>query len=204
VIKQLIRRDHVIAGLMRAVHQGNLLVEQVPATLHLVLSESMWRKRQVDQLGGEVVEFKHFEDFVRAPIPQGLGLEPAALRRLLPADDRELLDMYDQAVGHNQGKRTDLLNNVQEVAAAPAGNSAQRALRRLRTARPDLHARVLARDLSPHAAMVEAGFLRPTFTVPQDVRGAARVLTRRFSAVEVEALIRELGATQLNGVADHM
>ena len=188
MIKQLVRRDHVIAGLMRAVHQGNLLVEQVPATLHLVLSENMWRKRQVDQLGGRVIEFKRFEDFVRAPIPEGLGLEPTALRRLLPHDDIELLDMYDRAVGHNQGLRSDLIDNIQEVQPAPTGTSAQQALRRLHDQRPDLHARVLARQLSPHAAMVEAGFRRPTWTVPVEPSALIAALRRRYTPAELRAI----------------
>lgn len=194
MIKQLVRRDHVIAGLMRAVHQGNLLVEQVPATLHLVLSESMWRKRQVDQLGGQVVEFKRFEDFVRAPIPEGLGLEPAALRRLLPAGDVELLDMYDRAVGHNQGQRTDLVDNVNEVQARPVGNAAQTALRRLHKDRPDLHARVLAHNLSPHAAMVEAGFRKRTLSVEPTVDGLVHFAQLHLTSEQRQELRARLDA----------
>jgi hypothetical protein len=40
----------------------------------------------------------------------------------------------------------------------PAGNSAAAAIRRLRKDRSDIHARVLAGELSPHAGMIEAGF----------------------------------------------
>ena len=40
----------------------------------------------------------------------------------------------------------------------PSGNSRAAFLRRLRKDRPDIHARVLAGELSPHAGMIEAGF----------------------------------------------
>jgi hypothetical protein len=40
----------------------------------------------------------------------------------------------------------------------PTGNSAAAALRRLERQRPDLLDRVLAGELSPHAAMITAGF----------------------------------------------
>jgi hypothetical protein len=40
----------------------------------------------------------------------------------------------------------------------PTGNSAAAALRRLERQRPDLLDRVLAAELSPHAAMITAGF----------------------------------------------
>ena len=51
-------------------------------------------------------------------------------------------------------------NNQSDVHGSerPAGNSRAAFLRRLRKHRPDIHARVLAGELSPHAGMIEAGF----------------------------------------------
>lgn len=43
---------------------------------------------------------------------------------------------------------------------AEQGTSRQYALRHLRKSRPDLHAKVLAGELSPHWAMIRAGFRR--------------------------------------------
>jgi len=62
-------------------------------------------------------------------------------------------------VGANQYSE-GLYNNNCNVQGqkAPTGNSAAAFLRRLRKDRPDIHARVLAGELSPHAGMVEAGF----------------------------------------------
>ncbi len=71
-------------------------------------------------------------------------------------------------------KQEPFVDNVNNRVERPDGNSASSALRRLRKDRPDLHARVLADELSPHAAMVEAGFRRKTVCVPLDLAMAAR------------------------------
>jgi hypothetical protein len=52
----------------------------------------------------------------------------------------------------------------------PSGNSRAAFLRRLRKDRPDIHARGLAGELSPHAGMIEAGFRK------QPVRNKADAL----------------------------
>ncbi len=64
--------------------------------------------------------------------------------------------MIDAAEKPGQGERTDLVRNGREVRK-PGGNTSVRALRTLRSKLPDLHARVLAGEISPHAAMVEGG-----------------------------------------------
>jgi len=73
---------------------------------------------------------------------------------------------------------------------APVGNTRAAALRRLRKDRPDLHKRVLDGELSPHAAMVEAGFRRRTATVPvDDTQRLAATLRRRLSPDQIADLI---------------
>ena len=52
-------------------------------------------------------------------------------------------------------------DRVVHASERPSGNSRAAFLRRLRKDRPDIHARVLAGELSPHAGMVEARFRKP-------------------------------------------
>jgi hypothetical protein len=55
----------------------------------------------------------------------------------------------------------DSANGVINNSGRPTGTSVKAALRRLRDpqkGRPDIHARVLAGELSAHAGMIEAGF----------------------------------------------
>jgi hypothetical protein len=55
--------------------------------------------------------------------------------------------------------RINLYTNQNALQADfPSGNSVKAALRRLRKDRPDIHARVLAGEISANAGMVEAGF----------------------------------------------
>ncbi len=68
----------------------------------------------------------------------------------------------------------NLVRDDTEKVTRPEGNTAAKALRRLRKERPDLHARVLAEELSPHAAMHEAGFRRRTLTVSDRCRQRKR------------------------------
>jgi hypothetical protein len=81
----------------------------------------------------------------------------------LCADDREALDLIDKATKGKQGERTDLFDNIQDVAA-PTGTSCASALRRLRKDSPKLHAEVLARKtLATRFANLRSSYSTTTF-----------------------------------------
>src|SRR5262245_53066346 len=75
--------------------------------------------------------------------------------------------------GDHGNQYTGGKSNIVTLATQPKGNERAKALRRLRKDRPDLHEQVLEKKLSPHAAMVEAGFRPKTITVPIDINKAA-------------------------------
>ncbi len=85
--------------------------------------------------------YRRQEDLIR----HVLGCaQRAALRHERRTEDRELIrgnveaeTLLDAALQGQQGARTDLVNNVNEVGR-PEGNSRQRAIRKLRAKRPDL------------------------------------------------------------------
>ena len=66
------------------------------------------------------------------------------------------LDAFDRA-SQRPAHRPAKSENVHS-SGRPSGNSVAALLRRLRTARPDLHARVLAGEISAYAGMIEAGW----------------------------------------------
>ncbi len=68
----------------------------------------------------------------------------------------DVLDLIDQARQRKHGGDRSKIDNIQ--LAAPSGTSTDAALRRLRKDRPDLHQRVINKELSAHAAMIEAGY----------------------------------------------
>jgi hypothetical protein len=85
--------------------------------------------------------------------------DPIALnevrRRAYAELDEE--DRVNQRPAHVHIDR-DVYNNESDIHVRPSGTSAAAALRRLRKHRPDIHARVLAGEISANAGMVEAGF----------------------------------------------
>jgi hypothetical protein len=93
----------------------------------------------------------------------------------LVADDPEARDLLGQAIKETQphggarrkGEHKSKIDNIQ--LAAPTGTSAAAALRRLRKDRPDIHAEVLAGELSPHGGMIEVGFRKRVVYVPDDM-----------------------------------
>jgi len=83
--------------------------------------------------------------------------------RAARAGAAQKLDAEDRANRSRQGQRTDLVYNKQSdvhEVERPSGNSSAAFIRRLRKDRPDIHARVLSGEITPHAGMIEAGFRR--------------------------------------------
>lgn len=110
------------------------------------------------------------------------------IRRLV-ADDKEALDLLDQALQNPPGTHT----GVDNIHARPNGTSEAAALRRLRKDKPELHADVLAGRLTAHGAMVKAGFRPRTLTVPLGrPDSVAQTLIKHMEPSELVALVRLL------------
>jgi hypothetical protein len=139
----------------------------IASTLKSIIKRKEWRRWR--WIGQEFVCQSLRECLLRHP-PKGVGADIPVLRRLI-YDDKQALDMLDAAlqnpVGSNQypsEEDKDLFEPLYNVQGhkAPTGNSLEAALRRLRgDERPlakELHAKVLAGELSPHRAAVLAGY----------------------------------------------
>jgi hypothetical protein len=186
----LTANDEVVAQLSRAIRTGGYGLKDVPALLKVVIRDGMWQDRVIRQTG-QAQHFERFADFVAMPPVEGLGADIPTLKRLC-AGDSEAIDALDQATAGRQGARTDLVNNIKEVTRSPEGTSAQYAIRRLRQQRPDLHGRVLSGELSPHAAMIAAGFRERMVSVPPTVDGLLRTAQRHLSPSDRAELARLL------------
>jgi hypothetical protein len=184
-------RDELVAGLQRAVARGSHGFEDVPPALRIVLESESWKERPVRARGGDPVGFTHFEQFVEAPLPDGLGITMETLRDLC-RKDIVLLDWLDKATAGRQGERTDLFDNIKDVSKAPTGTSQQQALRKLRKDRPDLHERVLSRGISAHAAMVEAGYRPKTVTHQVTPDAFARAARKHLTEDEIDQMFEML------------
>jgi hypothetical protein len=165
----LLENDSVVAALQFALDSGNTGLATTPALVKRVIEEDRWRERTV-KVTHQTVTFTRFEEFVTEPPPDGLGGTVQLLENLCRDDFDALRLLKDVTTNpHGGDRRSESFksdNVTLESTANERGNERSYALRKLSKSRPDLHAQVIAGDLSPHAAMVEAGFRKKTVTIP--------------------------------------
>lgn len=180
---QLVERGYLTQSLGSASHSGEHGFKAVPGLLKLVLENQAWKERIIVETGEEFEGFTTFEAYVKTNPPKGLGSDIDTIRRLV-SNDIKTLDALNQAIGSHQGQRTDLEDNFHNIVMEvkkKQGNDKAYALRKLQKDRPDLHAQVLACEISPHKAMVEAGFRRPTISIDPSSPQSARTLIEKAS-----------------------
>lgn len=186
-------RDQLVEALGWALDDGKSGLAQVPIVLKRVLCEGAWRERRIKT--GEVVRFERFEAFVSTPPLAGLGGDLAVIRTIV-RDDPEALDLLDQATvarpgGDRKSEEARIKDDNVNLDRVAKGNARQYALRRLRKSAPEVHARVLAGEISAHAGMVEAGFrARPT---PLDL--LERAWKKASQEERLQFLMRVAGVT---------
>lgn len=190
-INPLIEADQVVTSLRGSLAHGDTDLKNIPELVKIVLTKEMWRRRFVVQRQQEVT-FESFPEFVEHPAPEGLGTSVAAIQRFCSrAGDLTAVDLVDRNQIRDRGRPEKNGNHV-PILRRPQGNSTAKTLRRLRAGRPDLHARVLAGELSASAAVIEAGFRVKTHTIPHDPHKAAAALKRHFTPAEIAEIVRLL------------
>jgi hypothetical protein len=191
-----------VAALGSAIMGGAEALGYVPGLLKIVLDDESWRRFITPR--GDLVEHQRFADFATAPPLHGIGADIPLIKRIIQ-DDPVTLDLLDQALKGRPGNPTGAnqysgtLDNIQGSATqeAPTGTSAEAGLRRLRSQAPELHARVLAGEMSPHAAMVEAGFRKRMISIPvEDAERAARSIRANASPEFIRALMDALATVE--------
>jgi hypothetical protein len=138
----------------------------IAVTLKAIIKREEWRRWR--WIGHEFTCSSLRECLIRHP-PNGVGADLMLLRRLIQ-DDKHALDLLDEALRNPVGRPSETLYIIQDTKA-PTGTSIEAALRRLRAdARPiarELHAKVLAGELSPHRAAVLAGYRKENTPLEQ-------------------------------------
>ncbi len=192
-MKPQIHNGQLVAGLMEAMLDGERSLSSIPKLVKKIISERMWEDFYIDRTK-QHVNPKSFMEFVSAQPMEGLGIDLELLERICRDDEDAMKLIHKVTIGSHGGDRKSKnikIDNV-NLATPPNGNARQHALRKLRKDRPDLHAQVLAKKLSPHAAMIEAGYRVKSMTIPADPTRAAQYLKRRFTKTEFDAFKKEL------------
>jgi hypothetical protein len=185
-MSDVLQNGGYVATLQQLMADGGFAIRELPEYIKTLLDKGIWRDRIVKQTGRRA-QFENFQQFVESPLVDGLGASIEQIRSLC-REDTESIDLIDRELqrppgGDKRSKEATSVNNVN--VDRPQGNASATALRRLRKDRSDLHAKVIAGELSAHSAMIEAGFRPKTITVPVDPQRAARAIQRHFTQDEV-------------------
>lgn len=167
-------------ALRGALADGGFALKRVPEyALHLI------------EVQGWLPEFESLRELVEAPVLKGGFHDDVNRLEVLCARTAAEVPLRE-ALGVGQGRRTDLNNNISEVRSRPEGTARAYTLTRLQRQRPDLAKQVTDGELSANAAAIEAGFRKPTATVPIDtVEAAIRALARRFPIQDIAAAVEQ-------------
>ena len=194
-VNPLRANDTVVGHLTAAMRSGEMGLRNVPGLVRAVIEREAWRAREVERLGGNVVRFDRFVDFVKTAPLEGLGATEKLLRNLV-RDDAVTARLLDEAlVGKRGGDRKSeqariKRDNVTNDPPVERGNARPYALRKLRKDRPDLLAAVERGEKSPHRAMVEAGFRKQ----PTDLERLERAWANASPAARAAFLAKVVSA----------
>lgn len=192
--RTLLERWSLIAALSSSVSAGTGDLATAITALRKVIAEGAWMR--FTPPSGMLVEWgeNEFESFVTAKRPRGLATDMKTIKENVVGKDTVLLAKLERldSLAHPNGVHpaSDII-----TSRAASGTSREQALRKLRKDAPALHAEVLAGNIKPHAAMVKAGFRKPTTTVRTDDPDAAMAaLLRRYSREDLQAALDKSGA----------
>jgi hypothetical protein len=127
----------------------------VASRIVLVIREEAWRARVIRT--GEIIKCRSFLELLTAPPLKGFGEDPKHVEALLK-DDAEALRMFRAATIPPKHKHHTDTDNVSIKASH--GNTRAYTLTRLHQKAPALYERVVAGELSAHAAAIRVGLRR--------------------------------------------
>jgi hypothetical protein len=169
-------------------------LRDIPALLAEIIEQGAWKKwRWV----GSDFTAASIDEYVTVPPPRGLGASVGLIQRLL-ADHPKALEAFErerrgeraQAIEApallpvGRPKNEDNSRNEKDVTRVIGrSDTAAYAIARLRRDRPDIHARVLAGEITPNAGMIEAGFRKKR---PSTKRNAVQQIEKLWATLTSE------------------
>jgi hypothetical protein len=167
--------EKVLRDAQECLSRGGGALEALPTVIRRILEDGVWRS--LPDKNGEC--FPDFPSFVEYPLWWGLETKYSRLVEFCKGD-REchaLLLEAMPAAGKRGRPAKDAAEKPDNVRNSEYGNSASHTLRRLKRDHPDLAERVIAGDISAHAAAIRAGFRKPSITLQPNnaTRAAERI-----------------------------
>jgi hypothetical protein len=168
---------------MSAIYHGCSKLDSIPALLRRIIENRAWECRQVKMRG--VVKLASLRELITKEPMDGWGENPERIEALI-RDDAEVLAMWREAMKGKQGKRTDLVDNINEVKPSK-GTSRAYTVSRLQREAPELFAQVAAGTISANAAAIKAGFRKKPTTLE-----LLRAIWAKASNTDRETFIQEI------------
>jgi hypothetical protein len=211
--EQVLYRNAELVAIVQRRIESESLFETLPLFLQDLFEQGAWIQFKIAE-HAPVFDYRpgdaqKFWEFVQTAQPKGLGTTIPKLRQIceMAEEPMKLLSMLDElsqrgpggannpeGLGGKSGKTRDGIVNDDNIhndkdRESPTGTSREAALRRLRKDRPDLHEQVLSGELTPHRAMVVAGFRNETMTVPKnDMTALVETLKKRLSPEQIDEI----------------
>lgn len=173
-----------------ALHNGTAGLAAFPIFIIEVIKDAAWKVVAKPDPSAKPDEFNTFEEWSLAAPPTGLGVE--SRKKLQDIVKHTVAEVpVRKALKGNTDPRQDSTNNVSR--ATKQGNRRDYTIERLERERPDLLERVEAKELSPNAAAIQAGFRPKTFTVrTDDPEKIAATLRRQLPEDVLKRVINHL------------
>ena len=141
----------VVEDLWRVVEGATGNLGSVPGLVKKIIEKEVWRRREYRH---KIYEHTSFLSFITTKPLSGCGWPPEKVEALIK-DDPVVLPMWRQAITGAKHVHAD----ADIISIKPKhGTSRGYTLARLKRERPDLYERVVGKELSAHAAALEAGF----------------------------------------------
>ena len=189
------RNGHLVDGLRTMLSRTEGL-DLVAVALRTVIETDAWRER-VEERTGDTFGFVTFPEFVTARPLDGLGMTVPEIEAILKVyEEHDTLRLLREACKGNHGgdRRSEQapikrINGALDPKRGP--NRRDATLARLHRDSPGLYDRVVAGELSANRAAIQAGFRKPTASIPVDTPEAAvTALLRRFDRDALLAVLR--------------
>lgn len=174
-----IERGQLCQTTIESLYEATGGLRQFPALLKKVIATKAWERRLVH---GKVIELASLRELITEHPVRGWGEEIDKVQAVI-RDDPEALTMFREAMLGSPGRpAAESGNNVTELDTGVTGNSRAYSIDRVkRECDPETVAAVMARQMSPNAALVKAG-LRENRQVyiPRDPSKAVEKLRSHF------------------------
>lgn len=169
----------------KSLRSSEVNLSRLVGSLVEVIREKAWRERRIRT--GEIVRCGSFLEMLTTAPLAGFGEDPDKVETLL-RDDPDALRLFREAT-----TAPSHVHDSYNVTIRPKrGHGRAYTLDRLHREAPELYARVVAKELSPHRAAIEAGFRQRTVTVEPTVDGFARAVRKHLDHGAREKLRRIL------------